>query len=214
MINRFHFSEQVMNIRSPSLDRVGLRLACLTLGIEELCDQDYKFLEEYATIIKPIANAITFLEGCVQTFGSYLPMLFSVRQELKDLYIDDELEYCRPLLLAVRDGFHKRFAHLMDLSSPFERGDPKAIPLFIAMITNPEYKINFIPIDWFYANAEGMNQIKSILLNAMKKHLEDEKQQQVEENANDSSPDENTNAKPSKQGMPIKFHSEFADWCA
>lgn len=193
------------------MDRIALALACEALYIEKLCDQDYEFLTEFVRVIKPIANAITFLEGNVQTFGGYLPMLFSVRQTIKDLYINDELVYCKPLLLAVRDGFDKRFGHLLKLSSPFERGDKKAVPLFIAMLTNPEFKMNFIPSDWFHNNAEGLNQIKSLLLNSMKQHLEEEKkhqQQQHEmEKSNKCSQDENENEKQFEQGMFIRSRS-------
>lgn len=157
------------------MDRVKLALACEALKIDKLCDQDYLFLSEYTRIIKPIANAITYLEGDKQTFGGYLPMLFGVRQTLKDLYLEDNLQYCKSLLIAVKDGFDKRFGHLIKLTSTYETGDAKAVPLFLAMITNPEFKLNYIPNDWFHGNAQGMTQIKSILLNAMKEYLEEEK---------------------------------------
>lgn len=196
------------------MNRVALALACEALQIEKLCDQDYLFLQEFVIIIKPIANAITYLEGNVQTFGGYLPMLFSVRQTLKDLYINDDLVFCKSLLLAVRDGFDKRFAHLMRLSTVFDKADAKAVPLFIAMLTNPEFKMNFIPIDWFHSNADGMNQIKLLLLNVMKQYLEEEKQQQQQnetEKVNNSSPDDRTHANenPFEQGMSIRSKSSL-----
>lgn len=184
-----------MNIISPRLDRIALALACETLQIEKLCDQDFKFLSEFVSVIKPIANAITYLEGNVQTFGAYLPMLFSVRQTLKDLYTKDDLEFCGALVTAVKDGFDKRFGHIMKLSDTFEVGDPKALPLFIAMISNPEFKINFIPDYWFHGNVEGMQQIKSIMLNAMKHHLmADQATTKIE-------PITQTNSSESEQGI-------------
>lgn len=174
LTNKFLFF-QTTNIASPQLDRASLATACEALKLDKLCDQDFAFLTEFNNIIKPIADAITFLEGDVKTFGSYLPMLFSVRQTLKDLYINNDLEFCRPLLIAVRDGFDKRFGHLMSLGNVFEKGNPKAIPLFLAMLSNPEYKMNFIPHYWFHQNANGFNQIKSLLLSAMKQQVEYEK---------------------------------------
>lgn len=176
MIDKFRIYQQVKIILSPALNRVKLALACESLKIEKLCDQDYMFLSEYVSVIKPISNAITYLEGDVQTFGGYLPMLFSVRQTLKDLHLSDSLEFCKPLLTAVRDGFDKRFGHLMKLPSTYETGDPKAVPLFLAMITNPEYRLNYIPNDWFHSNPYGLSQIKSLLLNAMKAYLNDAKE--------------------------------------
>lgn len=121
------FSYQVLNIISPRLDRVALAVACEVLKLEKLCDQDFRFLSEYATVIKPIAEAITFLEGDIKTFGAYLPKLFDVREQLKELSTSDELLYCQPLLAAVKDGFQRRFSHLMHLTDIYERGSPKAV---------------------------------------------------------------------------------------
>lgn len=182
---------------SPKLDRSALAVACESLEIDKLSDQDYDFLTEYVSIIKPIANAITFLEGDIQTFGAYLPMLFGVRQTLKDLYLNGNFEYCAPLLIAVRDGFDKRFGHLMKLNGLYEQGNSKAIPLFLAMVANPQYKLNFIPNDWFDSNANGMSQIKGLLLNAMKQSLRDEQQQNMEQ-LKEAQADENVNGQRQK----------------
>lgn len=157
------------------MDRVKLAMVCIALNIEQLCDQDYDFLAEYVKTIKPIANAITYLEGDSLTFGAYLPTLFSVRQALKDLYKENGLVYCKPLLVAVKNGFDRRFGHLMKLPSQHESGDPKAVPLFLAMFTNPDFKLNYIPDDWFDSNPQGMSQIKSLLLNSMRQYLKEEK---------------------------------------
>lgn len=126
-------------------------------------------------------------------------MLFSARAALKDLYIADELVYCRPLLIAVKDGFDKRFGHLMQLNSRFEMASPKAVPLFLAMLPNPEFKMNFITKDWFDSNAEGLNQIKSLLLNAMKEVLKYNNQLD-EKKTNDSNSNNATNNKTVKKG--------------
>lgn len=178
-------SLQVQNILSPKLDRAAFATACEALNIQKLCDQDYAFLTEYVTVIKPIAEAITYVESSVNTFGCYLPMLFSVKQKLINLR-QKELVYCSPLLTAVRDGFDKRFEHLMHLGDIFEDGSPKAVPLFLAMITNPDYRLAFIPASFFDSNAQGMAKIRSLLLNAMKKFIESERKNASEnkENAN------------------------------
>lgn len=161
-------------IISPKLDRVAFAIACDVLRLERLCDQDFAFLSEYARIIKPIADAIGHLEGNV-LFGNYLPILFTCRVSLKEMELMETLMYCGPLLTAVKNGFDKRFRKLMRLGDIFERPDAKAVPLFLGMLTNPEFKMKCIPDTWFHENANGIVQIKSILLNAMKQMIQVEK---------------------------------------
>lgn len=162
--------QQMQNILA--LDWVSLATACEALGIEKLSDQDFDFLTEFVKVFRPIADGITFVEGTHKNFGSYLPTLFSIRMTLREMYVDDELLYCRPLLLAIKEGFDKRFWHLMKLTDLYERGSPKAVPLYIAMLSNPAFKFNYIPKYWFEENPNALNQIKSIFLNAMQKELD------------------------------------------
>lgn len=155
-----------MNILS--LDLPALATACEALGIDKLSDQDICFLQEFTKVLQPIADAITLLEGSKNMFGTYLPTLFGVRTKLRDMHLSDELLYCRPLLDAIRDGFHRRFAHLMSLGNLFAEPDPRAAPLFISMLSNPRFKLNFIPRYWFDENTDGMHKIQNLLLNVMK----------------------------------------------
>lgn len=141
------------------------------MGIEKLCDQDFIFLNEYVAVIRPIADAITFVESTRQFFGSYLPTLFGVRTRLRELYLEDKLLYCKPLLVAVKNGFDKRLEHLMKLSDLYDEGSPKAVPLYIAMLCNPAFKLSYIPVYWLEKNPNTISQIKSIFLNAMVKQL-------------------------------------------
>lgn len=96
-------------------------------------------MREYITVIRPIAEGITFLEGDKQPFGSYLPALFGIQSKLEYLANKVILSYCEPLLGAVYEGFQKRFAEVMEVS------DPKSVPLYLAMMSNPAYKISFLP---------------------------------------------------------------------
>lgn len=190
---RIHFWLQVQNILSPQLDRSALATACEALNIAKLCDQDYAFLTEYVAVIKPIADAITYLEASVKTFGCYLPMLFSTRQKFIELRTKDELVYCGPLLDAVRDGFSKRFGHLLHLGDIYEEASPKAIPLFLAMLTNPDYRLAFIPSSFFDRDASGIAKIRSILMNAMKQLLESDRLSRERELPAAEANKENTN---------------------
>lgn len=72
-----------MNIRS--LDCIALAVACEALNIDKLCDQDFEFLSKYVTVIKPIADAITYLEASVKCFGGYLPTVNSSSANIERL---------------------------------------------------------------------------------------------------------------------------------
>lgn len=152
------------------LDWASLATACEALGIEKLSDQDLDFLKEYIRAIRPIADAITYIEG-MRCFGSYLPTLFAARLKLRELYLDDQLIYCQPLVCALSNGFDRRFADVMNLGSVYQEGSPKAVPLYLAMISNPAFKLSYIPQYWFDANPNTITQIKSMMLNAMRMGL-------------------------------------------
>lgn len=188
----FTFHIQIGNILS--LDWAGLATACEALKIDKLCDQDIDFLKEYKLVLQPIAEAITFVEGSMNTFGSYLPTLFGIRTRLRELHLNsDELKYCKPLLDAIRSGFNTRFAHLMHLPDMYVQGDPKAAPLFIAMLSNPRYKTNFIPPYWFDENPLGFNQIKNLMINTMKQ-LVDLQKRQLQEAQQQQQPQQSTSS--------------------
>lgn len=145
--------------------------ACEALGIEKLSDQDFDFLTEFAEVVRPIADAITFVEG-MRSFGSYLPTLFGARMKLREIYLEEKLIFCQPLVVAIKEGFDKRFGDVTKLTDLFEKGSPKAIPLYLAMISNPDFKLSYIPDYWIENYPNTLTQIKSILLNALRKEME------------------------------------------
>lgn len=101
-------------------------------------DSNYTFLREFQSIMRPISEGLTFLEGDRQTFDAYAPMFFGIQAEFKRLEMIDFV-FARPLLDAVMSGFGERFDHLLD---PFNE---KSIPIFLAMLSNPKYKLNYLP---------------------------------------------------------------------
>lgn len=179
----------------------ALATACEALGIDKLSDQDIQFLREFAQVFQPIADSITFLEGSRNMFGTYLPTLFSVRTKLREMHHSNKLAYCRPLLDAVRDGFQKRFDHLMSLGNVFTEPDPRAVPLFIAMVSNPRFKVNFIPPYWFDENPGALLKIQNLLLNVMKDAVAQRKQpeQQQQQQQEDEEEKEKENEKENEQ---------------
>lgn len=136
----FYFTFQIGNILS--IDRNKLENACIELNIDPFTLDEYNFLRQYFEIINEVAIALKVLEGDKHQFGLYLPTLFGLRAVLNK-YADaatTKTPKCLQLAIALQTGFKERFGNLMDLSSP----DGKSTPLYIAMITNPTYKLNFM----------------------------------------------------------------------
>lgn len=143
-----------------SFDVNQLALVCMRLGICTLNDDDYTFMGEYMKCMRPIAEGLTYLEGDKCTFGAYAPMLMGIRAEL-DAMKDENFRHCKPLLKAIRDGFKKRFGAKLD---PY---DVESVPLYLAMVSNPKFKMSFIP-DGALSETR-LVKIKQIFLHACEK---------------------------------------------
>lgn len=147
------------------------------LKVDPLDDDEYAFLQEYHSVIALIATALKSIESNRYTFALYLPTLFGLKIKLQELIDKKLVSDCIPLVHALQNGIESRFGNLMD---PFG-SDKKSVPLFIAMITNPQFKLNFM----------GMKQISSNLLNKLKDMLVSEatKIENENSNQNDDNPD-------------------------
>ena len=167
--------------RILSIDRDKLSAACRQLKIVPLDNDDMEFLLEYHSVIRPIAHALKILEGNVE-FGAYVPILIGLRLKLGEMSDMQEHFHCGPLLKAVSDGFENRFGKLLDIYAV----DSKWIPLYLAMLTNPKYKMNFLGKKTIPAHVS--EKMRCILYNAGKNILEMEK---TTANENDHAASEN-----------------------
>lgn len=128
-----------------------------------------------------MAIALKTIESNSYTFGLYLPTLFGLKINLQAL-IDKNLVFeCISLVHALQAGMEKRFGELMN---PFA-SDKKSVPLFVAMLTNPRYKFNFM----------GLSSIPPNLFNHFKKMLFSEARNMLNDNkdSNGNFPVENSN---------------------
>ncbi|XP_031632092.1 uncharacterized protein LOC116346286 isoform X2 [Contarinia nasturtii] len=158
--------------RILSINEVKLKAACTVVTIPVLDKDDYTFLNEYMKVIQPIAEALKALEGNRDTFGSYLPTLFGLKFKLDELK-KTRLKFCKPLLQNVCDGFSTRFCNMMDLNSP------KSIPLYMAMVTNPSFKLNYLSHN---TPMSVLKKIQNMLLKAAEELANDEKNDSPEGN--------------------------------
>lgn len=153
----FGFFLQIVQILNQ--DPSSLQVLLVALDIGAFTATQLEFLSEFVYVLRPVMRAIKYVQGrCF--FGSYLPMLFGLRSELNS---ENTLKYCEPLVLALREGFEKRLGHAMDPENP------KSVPLFVAMITNPKYKMNYIPQNLLRAN---ILRLKRMLLSAAEEMIE------------------------------------------
>lgn len=137
-----------------------LHQACIDLKIEPLDSEELAFLKQYRNILSLVRSCLDIVEGDKHHFGIYLPTLLGLNYKLNELvntlssmsarkfsinYTDEVGEpavvftNCLPLVNAIKDGFDKRFGSLID---PFN-ADGKSIPLYLAMVSHPKYKLNF-----------------------------------------------------------------------
>lgn len=146
-----------------SFDKPELAALCLALNICVLNDIDYAFLNEFKCVMRPIADGLTALEGNI-CFGAYLPHLFGISSQLNRLKTQN-LRFCKSLLSAIDIGFNERFRDLMD---PYHIS---SVPLYLAMMTNPKYKMSFIGT----LRPTLLQKLKNMLLSAAEEIAEDEK---------------------------------------
>lgn len=127
------------------------------LKVAPLDDDEYEFLREYHSVLALISAALKSIESDSYKFSLYLPSLFGLKIQLQALLDKRSVFECIPLVIALQNGIEARFGNLMD---PFDP-EKKSVPLFIAMMTNPQFKLNFM----------GMKKIQPRLLNRLKDML-------------------------------------------
>lgn len=108
---------------------------------------------------------------------------------------------------------------IYEIDESQDRLKSKSIPSFLAMLCNPEYKMNFIPDYWFDGNINGVSKIRTLLMNSMKKVVEEQKREQqrqqqqgsvsvskdADENQNKKA--DNSNTQPNQQSKPTSGYT-------
>lgn len=139
-------------------------------------------MEEYFQIINKIAIALKTLEGNRHTFGLYLPTLFGLQNILKknaNITTTETLE-CFELAKALDAAFERRFGQLMDINDP----EGRSAPLYIAMLTNPQFKLNFMGSKTIQPNV--LRQLKEMLVSAAIQIEQSKSSSRLGEKSNDN----------------------------
>lgn len=128
----------------------------LQLDIFEFAD--YEFLTEFQRVMKVVASALKTMEANQYTFGLYLPTLFGMRNKLAAL--KGTVKHCAQLVHEIESAFETRFSKMMDIFND----EGRSIPAYIAMVSNPKYKLNYMNLKRIPPHIEL--RVKQILLNA------------------------------------------------
>lgn len=172
------FSLQVDHLFKYDVEK--LKSACRQLKIDPLDEDDFVFLREYHSIVAPVAMALKTLESTQFSFGLYLPTLIGLRLKLGQLNQAQHLVHCKPLIVAIQAGFERRFETVLDIYN----NEGRWIPLYIAMVTNPRYKLNYLGMRMIPSHVS--NKVRSILYNAGKEIMDKEKEKRgTEANSQD-----------------------------
>lgn len=117
-----------------------LKSAMIALRMEPLSSIDIDFLNEYLTIMKPLASLLDHLQRSNCYFGMLLPSLYATKQNLMDLNSDNNkpVNYCKHLIQSILDGIDDRFRNVLDLDS--DAGQMAAI----ASCSHPFFKLKWI----------------------------------------------------------------------
>ena len=75
---------------------------------------DVDFLQEYVSVMGPVATALDKLQGESQAYlGCLLPIIAITNLNLKKIQEEKYLAYCMPLVNTLIAGIEKRFGHLL-----------------------------------------------------------------------------------------------------
>jgi hypothetical protein len=83
--------------------------------IPNFTSSDVLFLKEYAQVMCHVAISLEMLQGEEQAYlGCLLPTLAVLTMNLRKVFNNMTLAYCRPLVQALLDGAYKRFDSLFE----------------------------------------------------------------------------------------------------
>lgn len=186
-----------------SIDEDKLEHACVQLRVDPLDCNEYAFLREYHEVMSLVATALNTLEANRYTFGIYLPTLFGLQFKLQQLInqfsSENSRSYsidivgddgnikkvsanCLQLAIAIKQGFDNRFGQLID---PYNI-DGKSVPLFVAMMSNPTYKLNYMCLPSIPEDL--LKHLKEMLVSAAVHAYKDEEENQVQAGDNCANP--------------------------
>lgn len=133
-------------------------IKCLNLNFV-LKESDYEYIEELVKVLKPIAQALDYLQAEKNCFyGQLIPTLISLKLRLDELK-NQKLRYLFNLISPLCNKLHDRFKNYFNLSH-------EADDAILATCFHPLFKMRWIPKGLTEADKE---RIQLLCINAAKK---------------------------------------------
>lgn len=172
------------------------------LDLRKFTDIDLAFMKEFVKVTSPIANAIDYMQSNCH-FGLLLPTMYGTKWELNDLD-NESIEFCGPLIRAIRKGFDDRFDFYFDFD------DVRSMPAIVATCMHPYFKLRWLPNS---TNKDQQKQkIKTILIEAAKNIsicTVENKKNTASNTQND--PVNSENEGKLRKNHPFRFHEDDHD---
>lgn len=135
------------------------------LSLPNFKDVEFEFIQEYVTVMGPIATALDRLQSDKQCFyGCVLPTLLAVEKRL-ERQNSTHLHHCQPLLNAISTGFNNRFQKFLTLDTSLEND---CIIAILAAVSNPQFKLKWLTIKQELNTNAIKKMVQGILVNAAK----------------------------------------------
>lgn len=128
------------------------------LELPKFTTNEFMFLNEYESVTKPFADAIDNLQQGECFFSLFLPTLITVKLTLEKMKNEEKHQFCAPLLNAIYDGCIKRFGSFFDFR------DKKTVPALLATVSDPFFKLRWIPKE--FGTEENFTWIQNLMINA------------------------------------------------
>lgn len=139
------------------MNKENLGELCYRLGVSNFLASEIQYLEEYLQLLKPIAEAIDFLQSEKSMFfGYFIPTLVSIRVKMRRLESEQFL-HLAGINIEMQLALLKRFEIFFYLKE--ESLDP-----VIAAIVIPDVKLKFLNILLETAKTFTVDDIKSHLI--------------------------------------------------
>lgn len=133
------------------------------LGLPPFRETEIEYLQEYVTVMSPIAIALDRLQGdkdCL--YGVLLPTLLAVDKKLKRLSTESLL-YCCATVNALSKGFSDRFRKFLNLEACHETN-----VAILASVSNPRFKLKWLTINSKFNTTLTKKRVQEMLTNSIK----------------------------------------------
>lgn len=136
-------------------DREKLNHAMDSLLVIRFTKTEFELMNEYVMILKTIAVPLDVLQSSNVFFGRFLPTLRSIETNLTGLSTSTDIKICKLLVKFLLERLRLRFKEYFE-SGNFDDFTDNMKLAFIAMISHPHFKGNFLNDDDEYQLAEDI----------------------------------------------------------